>query len=738
MKKHILILCILGNPYDLIHGGHQRTIWEIIEYFKKHSDLSFTVITSKVSDGYGYLFKNLYSNMNYYEIKIPQKWTDIQDLLYENQDYLLSQINSITESIHDIHLIHSTYWISGLLGSIIAKKYNCRQIHYPISTSFEKINHGFSPRSKHQRYAEDICFEFASLILVITKEEADILHEEYNIKFPKIYIIGRIVDSCFQNIRHMISEDISPSKIFELYTQHTDLKAYEWWNKSAFCYVGRIVDYKGVKEILSAWETLYNVYREKTPPLWLLGGNVNDISTYREKILSYVPSLAKYESEHKIYWWGYSTVEGLSTVLSKCSVMIMHSAFEPGGRVMLEAFATGTPVISTPCGFSKDVIVNWLNGFIVQYKDTIHLAHFMKFFCKNEYLSNMLGIRAQYTFYLLEKTWNYFQTLDSIYHGTFQNRPKFNHPEKVHKKFFINTFPYCDIENDINIIRMEFNLTSNIKKYMTEDSFLWKTEHFVIKQYFNRLNIQQLWNEKDIKKTVCLKDLYLCSIYSNNFKSILPITDYSDNLFTYIMPYAEQLDAKECFDNMNKVLLFLYTEGESSLKSLTRKFNDSDFERINSTFQLNHKPITFTNMLKELISVLYLNCSLFDKITFLMLKDLLHILIGFQYDISYSINYGKSIINHIVSYNDRLYLLPSGDMFYGEIGFDYAYTYLEYFSLSDLFVFLNNKSQDLKTIYWTCCVLLQRYIQDQILFIDNTTNIQELSTIIQTYFLKTS
>lgn len=736
MKKHILLLCILGNPYDLIHGGHQRTIWEIIQHFKEHSDLKFSIVTSKISDAYGYLTQSLYPNINYYEIGIPQDWVDVQDLLYEHQDYFLEQIYSIIETIHDISLIHSTYWISGLLGSIIAKKCNCRQIHYPISTSFEKMNNGFSPRSKYQRYAEDVCFAFASLILVITKEEADILHKEYNINLKKIHIIGRIVDPCFQNIRFQISEDISSLKASSLYKGNTTLESYEWWNKSAFCYIGRIVDYKGVKEILSAWEILYNKYQEKTPPLWLLGGNVDDISIYREKVLSYVPSLVKYESEHKIYWWGYSTTEGLATILSKCSVIIMHSAFEPGGRVMLESFATGTPVISTPCGFSRDNIINWLNGFIVPYKDIIHLSHFMNFFCKNEYLSNMLGIQAQHTFYFLEKTWNYFQTLDSIYHETFKNKLMFHYPETetVHKNLLINTFPYCDIENDTEIIRMEFHLTSDINKYVTADSYLWKTEHFFIKQYFNRLNVQQLWNESDIRKIICLKDLYICSIYSNNFENILPIREYSDKLFSYVMPCAESINTKQCFDNMEKILPLLYIEGKSSLKKLTSTFEVSDFKQINSSFQKAHKPYTFSNLLSELHHVLDINCSIFEEKIFLMLKNLLQLLKDYKYDVHYSINYGKSVINHIVRYKGQLYLLPSGDMFYGEIGFDFAYTYVEYFNLPDLFVFLNDQTQNTRITYWICCILIQEYIRDRILFIDNPVNIKELSKIIQTRF----
>lgn len=165
------------------------------------------------------------------------------------------------------------------------------------------------------------------------------------------------MEPCFQNIRFEISEDITLSKIITLYKDSTALESYEWWNKSAFCYIGRMADYKGIKEILSAWEILYNKHHEKTPPLWLLGGNVDDISIYRKAVLSYVPSLMKYENEHKIYWWGYSTSEGLATILSKCSVMIMHSAFEPGGRVMLEALQRALRLFLHHADFRETVLL---------------------------------------------------------------------------------------------------------------------------------------------------------------------------------------------------------------------------------------------------------------------------------------------------------------------------------------------------------------------------------------------
>lgn len=47
----------------------------------------------------------------------------------------------------------------------------------------------------------------------------------------------------------------------------------------------------------------------------------------------------------------------------------MHSQYEPGGRVVLEALGAGLPVIATPFGFAREFVRDWVSGFIVDYGD---------------------------------------------------------------------------------------------------------------------------------------------------------------------------------------------------------------------------------------------------------------------------------------------------------------------------------------------------------------------------------
>ena len=92
MTRHILLLCLLGNPFELNLGGHQRTVLEIIEHFKDMPRLEITVITTTKSSLKQLTPNHLYSNIVLYEISIKKEWFENQDLLYDNRNFLYETV----------------------------------------------------------------------------------------------------------------------------------------------------------------------------------------------------------------------------------------------------------------------------------------------------------------------------------------------------------------------------------------------------------------------------------------------------------------------------------------------------------------------------------------------------------------------------------------------------------------------------------------------------------------------
>ena len=190
-----------------------------------------------------------------------------------------------------------------------------------------------------------------------------------------------------------------------------DLMSCKWWSQGAFTYVGRIQEIKGLGYIISAWLKLHETYKEITPPLWICGGTPEDIQQFRNSLENKMDykKLETSEEEQKLVWWGYLDFAGLSTLYLKTKVLVTHSQYEPGGRVLLEAMASAVPVIATPNGFAKDLIKNGQNGFLVKYGDVDNLSIKMEAFITNSQISKTLGENAKKTYLIQKKLWKCYQ-----------------------------------------------------------------------------------------------------------------------------------------------------------------------------------------------------------------------------------------------------------------------------------------------------------------------------------------
>lgn len=196
-----------------------------------------------------------------------------------------------------------------------------------------------------------------------------------------------------------------------------------WWWKRPFLYIGRIAADKGVANILDAWIDLRSRFGEDCPPLWLVGGTPEEIEAVRASV-DWAAALSDGEREGKILWWGYLDAAGISALLCRVAVVVMHSRYEPGGRVVLEAMAQGVPVIATPHGFAAELVQDWRTGFLVDFGDHQSLVARMAHFVRQPLLRNVLGADARRAALHNLATWDFMAVHEQVYEDVTSSASK--------------------------------------------------------------------------------------------------------------------------------------------------------------------------------------------------------------------------------------------------------------------------------------------------------------------------
>ncbi len=287
-------------------------------------------------------------------------------------------------------------------------------------------------------------------ISYLTEDEQAALVEAINLKnctpshIHPSFIVPAQDTNGFPRLNSNISFDLQKSAASHYNKALTNADNDSFWTYKTFTYFGRIDENKGVDHILAAWHLLYLKYGSLCPPLWLIGGSLNEISSMRIKCLNVLPQLFRAEQEGKVIWWGCLDPVGASTLLLKTLVLVTNSLYEPGGRVIIEAMSEGVPVIAAPNGFAFDLVKNWENGFLVPHGNETELARRMEHFVRQPLLSNVLGENARQTAKNVVREWDFLNQHLCAYGISSSNK-------KVEKEtcvnYFesreVNIFPYC-------------------------------------------------------------------------------------------------------------------------------------------------------------------------------------------------------------------------------------------------------------------------------------------------------
>nr|VFJ87803.1 MAG: Glycosyl transferases group 1 [Candidatus Kentron sp. LFY] len=287
-----------------------------------------------------------------------------------------------------------------------------------------------------------------------------------------------------------------------------------WWWKRPFLYIGRMAEDKGVVEILKAWLELKARFSDDCPPLWLIGGLPSEIESVRSMVGWHEP-IVDFERRSEIIWWGYLDAAGISAVLCKVGVVIMHSRYEPGGRVVLEAMSQGVPVIATPYGFASELVEDWKTGFLVDFGDHNSLVVRMSHFIRQPLLRSVLGTDAKEVAQRALTHWDFIGTHCAVYEmatsheevdSTIGQSPRYpSKPSLFERRQVPSTFPLDDVVPSEAVIRAFVEKSTGGTAQHTErivtgpgSSLRWRVRSqgsvWIVKWPYSRLNKSVMWD----------------------------------------------------------------------------------------------------------------------------------------------------------------------------------------------------------------------------------------------------
>lgn len=448
-----------------------------------------------------------------------------------NTSYRLA-VETINKYQIKFQIIHSIYWNSGQLALRLSRELNIPYVHSTISNGQQILLRKAKDIEPHRIAVEMEVFHNASFLFCITANEKEAICKYYRISADKIKVIGRPVNEAY---RYPVHNDLGYTRnsdwnnspyLLPLYNRKYDLPLdTSWWRKQVFTYVGRIDTNKGLSFIILAWIKLYKKYGNNCPPLWIIGGSPDEINDFHDDLSLEIESI---EKTGKIIWWGTLDAEAISAVYLRTIAVIMHSKYEPGGRVSLEAMTSGVPVIATKCGFAKDMIIDWSNGFLIEYGDIESLSQKMECFIKQPYLSSALGISAAKTAELLSSEWDFLKAHIKVYEQAINGlNPKNERMAQIHSNFasdYINVYPYNNPRIDIELIKKYVNkfFTApeyNVSSLEPQDHFFrWlittnatSEKHYWVNQPYTYINLLVFTSSsKKFKYVIEAQNRYLC------------------------------------------------------------------------------------------------------------------------------------------------------------------------------------------------------------------------------------
>ena len=328
---NILQLSFHTSPYSEIGVNDGGGLNIYVQQISKHlsNNHNVTVVTAEKAES----FKS--DNLEFYSLNLFE-----QDLPMDDKELHLIEFQKKLEETFELNnfdVIHSHYWLSGLVAKDISGKFNIPYIF--TSHSLGVVLEGYN---NERTDCEKIVMTSSNFVTASTNYENILLSESYKIDKKKIKLIKPGVDE------NLFSPDPNLSK------------------ENIFLSIGRIQKQKRqleAIEFLSSFREINNDFK-----CYFIGGpSGNSGDDYFVELKEIVKDL---DLESHIEFLGNLPQSKIRELLNRSKLLIHTSEYETFGLVAIEAHSVGVPVISINQGSLKEIIDNNINGYIAEsFKD---------------------------------------------------------------------------------------------------------------------------------------------------------------------------------------------------------------------------------------------------------------------------------------------------------------------------------------------------------------------------------
>lgn len=163
---------------------------------------------------------------------------------------------------------------------------------------------------------------------------------------------------------------------------------YQYCNEDDFIlYAGRLDGVKNVQLLIKAFQKIASEYPE----------TVLRIAGDGEERTQLERNVQKLGLEDQVEFMGWVDRSLLSKYFSRCQLFVLPSEFETFGIVILEAMASGKPVIASDCMGPRNIITDQEDGLLFPKNDKEKLADAIQFLLSDPDTRQELGESAQET-----------------------------------------------------------------------------------------------------------------------------------------------------------------------------------------------------------------------------------------------------------------------------------------------------------------------------------------------------